>query len=329
VVRAFGQYILDEDGQIDRPKLGTIVFADAAALRLLETIVHPIVREGVDYLVRNSRHQVVVIEAIKLLESPLRETCDVIWVVTADERQQLARLKKKRGYSDEEARTRMATQSPQSEKVSHASTIIDNSGSIEQTWEQVKAAWGEQFPQPAEDSASVRLRGSITRGLAAGLNVTRARPAQAADIAEFVAASNGTTLLADSGEVMNAFGEKAFLLLRGEDGLKALLGWKVENLVARVDDIYMKKGLSPDEYLPFLITEVEEASKELQCEIVLLLLAPELAAYQRIWTDLGYEERAPQDMHVGAWREAALESQKMDHAMFFKQLRAERVLRPI
>jgi dephospho-CoA kinase len=329
VVRAFGRYLLDADGQIDRSKLGNVVFSDPQALKLLESIVHPIVRQGVDYLARHSKHQVLVIEAIKLLESPLRETCDVIWVVTTDEVQQLTRLKKKRGYTEDEARQRMAMQSSQTEKVAHAHTVIDNSGSIEETWAQVKSAWSEQFPHPVDSMTPARLSGSITRGLASGLQVTRARPAQAADIAEFVASSNGATPLKNSDEVMNAFGEKAFLLLRGEDGLKALLGWKVENLVARVDDIYLRKGLSLTDHLPFLITEVEEASKELQCEIVLIFPARDLGESRDLWRLLGYEEKSPDDLTVGAWREAAIESNREGHVMFFKQLRAERVLRPI
>src|SRR3989304_2189402 len=89
VADAFGKYTLKDDGQIDRKKLGGIVFSDPTALGLLESIVHPIVRQGVEYLVSKCQHRVVVIEAIKLLESPLREACDVIWGVTADQEPQL------------------------------------------------------------------------------------------------------------------------------------------------------------------------------------------------------------------------------------------------
>ena len=128
---------------------------------------------------------------------------------------------------------------------------------------------------------------------------------------------------------MNAFGDKAYLLLQGPDGLKGLLGWKVENLVARVDEIHLLAGLNMEEHLPFLVSEVEEASKELQCEIALLFVSPKLAALRDLWLSLGYEERLPKELSVGAWQEAAIESYAEGTVMLFKQLRADRVLRPI
>jgi dephospho-CoA kinase len=329
VVQAFGNYIVKDNGEIDRAKLGQIVFADPQALKALESIIHPIVREAVDILARKSKHRVIVIEAIKLLESPLRQACDVVWVVTASEAVQLSRLKNKRGMDSVQAKQRMAAQSPQEEKTILANTVIDNSGSIQQTWEQVKVAWKKLFPQAAGETVPTRLRGAVAQGLAAGMQVMRARPRQAGQIADFMAANNGAKTSLSSQDVLNAFGDKAFLLLQGEGGLKALLGWKVENLVARVDDIYLGQGLILDQSLPFLIGEVEEASRELQCEIALLFVIPQLAAHRDLWLGLGYEERLPQELSIAAWQEAALESARKDSVMLFKQLRADRVLRPI
>lgn len=326
VVDAFGKYILKDNDEIDRTKLARVVFADAQALAMLESIVHPIVRAGVDHLVRKSKHRVVVVEAIKLLESPLRQACDVIWVVTASEAAQIARLRQKRGMDEGEARKRMAAQSPQAEKAAIANTVIDNSGSIMNTWEQVKAAWKKLFPQVAGDTVPTKLRED---GQAAGdVQVLRARPRQAAEIASFISAQNGNAPTSAE-QILNAFGDKAYLMMRSKDGLQALLGWKVENLVARVDDIYVHSNLAIDEQLPLLISEAEAASKELQCEIALIFVNPHLAAYRHLWQALGYEERLPQELTVAAWQEAALESQRPDSVMLFKQLRADRVLRPI
>lgn len=325
-VDAFGKYVLKESGEIDRAKLAQIVFSDPAALRLLESIIHPLVRQGVDHLVHKSKHRVIVIEAIKLLESPLRKVCDVIWVVTADEVAQLARLLKHRNMSATEARRRMAAQSSQAEKASAADTVIENTGSIEETWEQVKRACQKLFPKAAGETEPTRLR-EPQRSDLPGLQILRARPRQAAEIAKFMSAGNGTGL--DSDQVVDAFGDKAFLLLQGDDGLKALLGWKVENLVARVDDIHLIQGLSLDDHLPFLISEVEEASKELQCEIALIFVSPQLAASRDLWQRLGYEERFPSELTITAWQEAAQESHRAGQVMLFKQLRADRVLRPI
>lgn len=329
VVAHFGKYILKENGEIDRGKLGQIVFSDPAALKVLEGIVHPIVRSGVDHLVKRSNHRVVVIEAIKLLESPLREACDVVWVVTAAEAVQIARMKQKRNMSEAEARKRMASQSPQAEKTAAANTVIDNSQSIEDTWEQVKDAWKKLFPQAAGETVPTRLRGPVTQGLASGMQVMRARPRQAGVIAGFMAANNGAGKPPSEQDVVNAFGDKAFLILNASDGIKGLLGWKVENLVARVDDIHLQAGQPLSEHLPFLIGEVEEASRELQCEVALLFVSPQMAAHRDLWQGLGYEERLPTELSIGAWQEAALESARKDSVMLFKQLRADRVLRPI
>lgn len=325
VIDAFGKYILNDSNQIDRGKLGQIVFSDPKALVLLESIVHPIVRDGVDHLVRKSNHRVVVIEAIKLIESPLRLACDVIWVVTANEATQIARLRQKRGMDEGEARKRMAAQSPQAEKSAMADTVIDNSGSITDTWEQVKAAWKALFPQAAGDTVPTKLREESGHG---DVQVLRARPRQAEEIASFISTHNGKSAI-NADQILNAFGDKAFLLMRGKDGLQGLLGWKVENLVARVDDIYVHSDLVINEQLPFLISEAEVASKELQCEIALIFVNPHMAAYRDLWQKLGYEERLPQELTVAAWQEAALESQRPNSVMLFKQLRADRVLRPI
>ena len=71
VLNTFGRYILAPDEQIDRSKLARIVFTDPEALARLELIVHPLVAQAIDVLVRRSHHKVIVIEAIKLLESGL------------------------------------------------------------------------------------------------------------------------------------------------------------------------------------------------------------------------------------------------------------------
>src|SRR4030042_3717036 len=71
VVNPFGTWILGQDGQVDRAKLARVVFSDPEALARLEAIVHPLVRQAVDMLIRRSKQKVIVVEAIKLLEGPL------------------------------------------------------------------------------------------------------------------------------------------------------------------------------------------------------------------------------------------------------------------
>lgn len=142
IVQEFGPAILTEPGgPIDRRALGAIVFRDQAALRRLEAIVHPAVREHILAWLTALDTRVAIIDAIKLLEGGWKDRCDAIWVVTSTPEQQLARLVATRGMSEDEARTRIAAQPPQSEKVAQADVVIDNSGPLDQTERQVEAAW--------------------------------------------------------------------------------------------------------------------------------------------------------------------------------------------
>jgi len=141
VVREFGQGILSSDGSINRQKLGSTVFADEAALRRLEALVHPAVIVRTQELIEGSQEPVVVVEAIKLIESGMDKTCDVLWVVTCSKEQQLARLVKQRGLTEEEARQRIEAQPPQEAKLALADVVIDNSGGLDETWRQVEREW--------------------------------------------------------------------------------------------------------------------------------------------------------------------------------------------
>ncbi len=141
VVDAFGPEVVAADGTIDRARLAAIVFSDPAALARLEAIVHPLVIQEADRRIRAIGRGVVVIEAIKLIESGMVRDCDALWVVTARPEQQLERLVRERGMSAAEVQRRMAAQPPQSEKVALADVVIDNSGTPEETRAQVEAAW--------------------------------------------------------------------------------------------------------------------------------------------------------------------------------------------
>lgn len=147
IVAAFGEQILSEPaGPIDRRALGAIVFRDPAQLKRLEQIVHPAVHatlyawlDGV--AAAGQQPGVAVLDAIKLLEGGWKRVCDSIWVVTCPAEQQLSRLIQTRGMDEAEARRRIEAQPPQSVKIAQADVVIDNSGSLEQTRQQVLAAW--------------------------------------------------------------------------------------------------------------------------------------------------------------------------------------------
>ena len=111
--------------------------------------------------------------------------------------------------------------------------------------------------------------------------------------------------------------------------LVGLAGWQVENLVSRTTELYLDPVITIAQALKTLVTEVEHASQDLQCEASLLFLPPELATQEDVWKELGYIRRTPQTLGVQAWQDAALESQPSNTILFFKQLRQDRILRPI
>lgn len=141
IVARFGRAVLRADDTIDRQRLGAIVFRDPAALRDLEQILHPSVREQIRARFRATTAPAIVVEAIKLLESGLYREVDAIWVVTAPRDQQIARLVATRGLSPEEAALRVDAQPPQAEKVARADVVIHNDGDLAATRAQVLKAW--------------------------------------------------------------------------------------------------------------------------------------------------------------------------------------------
>ena len=148
VQAAFGAAFIKPDGSVDRTKLGDVVFADAARLQQLEAIVLPLVRHEVELQIAAATEPVVVIEAIKLLESPLAAQCSTIWVVTSSPADQRARLQASRPLSAAQAETRMLAQSPQSQKVAQANVVFNNDGTLAALEAQVQAAWSK-IPAPA------------------------------------------------------------------------------------------------------------------------------------------------------------------------------------
>ncbi len=340
VVETFGRWILDSDGQINRAKLSKLVFDNPDGMALLEKIVHPLVGQAVDLIIQRSTQPVIVVEAIKLLESDLKVNCDSIWVSYAPPDIQLTRLVRNRNMSETDARLRIASQPSQEKKVKVANVVIRNMATYEDTWRQVGTAWQKigpaakttailhemQVPRDAQVTHDLQQPLQKPQG---NLSVLRGSPRHSKEIADLInrLRKNGQKLGQD--DIMAAFGEKAFLLLQMGQNLVGIIGWQVENLVSRTTDMYLDPTLPPELALPALISEMERASKDLQCEASLVFVPLNLARLDGLWKNLGYNRKTPQTLGVQAWKEAARESMPPDTDLFFKQLRVDRVLRPI
>jgi len=326
ILQAFGSYILSPEGQIDRKKLGRIVFNDPEALAKLESIVHPLVEQAIDIIVRRTNQKVIVIEAIKLLESNLVDLCDAIWVVYSNPEVQLARLMHNRNMSESDARQRMESQVPQESRLADAAVVIKNNSTFDDTWKQVTTAWKRHIP--SADSKPIPMSQPVKLSLGE-VNVERAGPKQVDEIVETLNRLKGIPNAVTANEVMAAFGEKAFLILRIEQNPMGILAWQVENLVARTTEILLDPALPPAQYLPILIREMEKASLDLQCEASLVFVSENLAHHDALWSGMDYEKKTASSINILAWQEAAEESSPANSTMFFKQLREDRILRPI
>ena len=323
VLETFGKWILKPEGQIDRSKLGGMVFRDPDALTKLENIVHPLVEQAIEILIQRASQRVIVVEAIKLFESQLRSACDSVWVTYAPEEIQIERLTRKRNLSPEEAVNRIHSQGSQNEKVERANTVIRNTGSYDELWKQVTVAW-KQISSRSDTMPLV-----MKKAEEGDFAVQRGRPRDSEAIADIISRLSGGSIKMTKMDVMEAFGEKAFLLLQLGDKTVGLAGWQVENLVARTLDLYIEPQHIGEKALETLITEVEQASKDLQCEVSLIFPPADLASHEAFWKKLGYEKRTPESLSVQAWQDAAYETNIPGSVLMFKQLRVDRVLRPI
>lgn len=140
IVEHFGREILLEDGNINRAKLGEIIFNQEEERMTLNGMVHPAVKERMNRKKEAAIEQgdsIIVMDIPLLFESELTDLVDQIIVVYVDAHVQLERLMKRNQYTEAEALARIGSQMPLKEKITRSDFIIDNNGSLEQTEKQL------------------------------------------------------------------------------------------------------------------------------------------------------------------------------------------------
>ncbi len=146
VTDRFGVDLLDADGTLNRPALGAIVFADAAARRDLEAITHPLIAERSAELMSQAPPDAVVVHDLPLLvEKQLGAAYHLVVIVGADEDERLRRLVDERGMDVAQARQRMATQAGDVERRAAADVWLDNGRSVRDLHTQVDRLWRERL----------------------------------------------------------------------------------------------------------------------------------------------------------------------------------------
>lgn len=148
LIAAFGEGILLPTQEIDRRKLGGIVFSDPAKLTQLNSIVHPRMRDIIHKQLEELRRQgvkVAVLEAAVLFEAKWEGLATEVWVTDAPEETVVPRLRARSGWTEEQSRARIAAQLPRAERLRRAQVVINTDVPWEEVKRQVKARWQEHL----------------------------------------------------------------------------------------------------------------------------------------------------------------------------------------
>ncbi len=350
---AFGSEVREENGRINRKKLGEIVFNDPAALRDLETMVHPAVRQVVAQRIQESEAAVVVMEAIKLLEGELAQACHQIWVTRCTKQRQLQRLMICRGWDAETSTMRVKAQPPQEEKVALADVVIDTDGLMTETEAQFAAAW-KRLPDPLHVEAkslavggdggglmrAARLagKGDLKAMVAAaqkiqkpareqpdGLQVRRAKPSDIPSVLLLIQQATAGETVIKRAELMMAFSERSYFIGQLHTDISVVLGWSIDGQVARIDQMYLLPGDGMIPLVTAVLREIESSAEAHIGEIVAAFIPQkQKEALHRFFSEEGYFDVEP-DILPDAWQVAIEESQPPDTHLMVRVLRDDRL----
>jgi dephospho-CoA kinase len=143
LVREFGRDIVS-GGEVDRARLGRLVFHNSEALARLNRILHPVIFRMVDARLEACRRQgvgVVVLDAPLMMEVGRSAQADEVWVTTASEATVIRRLRERTGLSEPEAKARIRAQLPDEEKIKHADVVINTNGPLDELKTRVTGLW--------------------------------------------------------------------------------------------------------------------------------------------------------------------------------------------
>lgn len=348
IVGDFGLGILNWNGEINREKLGALVFADPRALKRLERILHPAVSARIKEILRNTNARVVVIEAIKLIETGLNTRCDAVWVVTSKPEIQIDRVARERHMSLPDARARLDAQGSIDEKLKFAAIVIDNSGNLEATRTQVKRAWGLIQPKTARDKTTwlygaarttapptpvsppprpEPARPAVKPAPPPSLEIRRAHKSDLDMLAAAFAKREKLSSPLARAETLRRFGAHGYRIAVSGERIVAFVAWEAENLVAIAREMWAESAQAADAVAQ-LLKMIEDEAKQLRCEVLLVAidqLAPPFVIEQARTHD--YQPRSLQELHP-IWRQVATDRVHTNDHIWVKLLRKDLVTQP-
>ena len=334
IVEEFGRFILDENGQISRARLGKIVFSEPDALAKLESLTHPAVRQEILARIEAAKTSVVAVEAIKLFESGLADHCQSKWVVVAPPEQQLKRLVERRKMSPNQAKQRIRAQSSQQEKVAQADVIIDNSGALAKTWTTVKKQYTSLAetvapvqPEPVESTPAPAA--PVSNPQAGELSIRRAKRDDLGAMAELMSVGTQGAIAMDINDMMEALFSRAYVVAISGDQTVGMIGWQTENLVAGLQDFYVMQDDLWSNVGEAMLTKVHEEIDNLSCEVSLVFVADRAGSNPVEFLEGQGYEKSDSSALIPDWREAAVEWQPDDSTLLYKRMREQRIMVPM
>ena len=148
VVEAFGEDVLQPNGEVDRRALGGKVFGNPEAMAQLNAIAWPRIRQKIEDGIEEQRQLgtgVVVLDAAVLIEAGWTDAADEVWVVTAPEGDVISRIQARNNLTEEQIRARMASQMSSEERVQHADVVVSNDGDLQDLQSKIEELWQERL----------------------------------------------------------------------------------------------------------------------------------------------------------------------------------------
>lgn len=431
VALAFGARLRLPNGRIDRRALGKLVFNDPKALKDLEEMVHPQVRQEISRRIYESTQAIIFVEAIKLLEGELSAVCHQVWVTRCSKQRQLERLMICRGWDTDTAVSRINAQPPQEEKVALADIVIDTDGAMVDTERQFEGAWS-RLPDPERapvkqirvsteaSSAATTMPttakvestpastptastptgttatavtepvkpktggGSLSDKLAGAkeklalkakrdaeakrlreeeggtegddksaekstpaqpatpdmpliinsgtqlteeylpegkLEIRRARPADVPSILLLIQRASGGTIRIKRSDMLLALGERSYFLGQIGTDISTIIGWNIENMVSRVEQVYIYPLQAAKMTGKAVFEELEKSAYAHICEIMVVYLPKNSPAeIVELVESQGYEETDASSLPRG-WQKSIEEHQPAGTDAFTKILK--------
>ena len=341
IVEEFGKFILDDNGQISRTRLGKIVFSNPDGMAQLEALTHPGVIEEVKKRISTAPTNVVAIEAIKLFESGLADFCQSTWAVVAPPETQLKRLVERRKMMPDQAKQRIRAQSSQQEKALKADVVINNSAALAKTWAMVKAQYtalleGKTAPTVVEPEPVQTPKAAPAAATTpaveinpADVSLRRAKRGDLGGMAELMTAGTAGSINPDISEMMEALFSRAYLVAEADSHVVGMIGWQTENLVAGLQDFYVLNDNLWATVGKEMLEKVHEEINSLSCEVALAFVLDGAGSKPIEFLESQAYEQFESKRLIQDWKDAAVEWQPENSILLYKKMREQRIMVPM